>query len=497
MKPASDTFAAIDLGSNSFHLLLVHRRADGLRILERLKDKVQVLAGFSDGLLTQAAMDRGMASIRRFAQRLSAVPRSNIVVMGTSAMRQAANSGEFCSDIEHLLGVPVRVIAGEEEARLIYLGVSQYLSHADNLGRLIVDVGGGSTEFAAGSGTTMERGYSENLGCVSLSDRFFSEPDYVCANYPDARAYAVDALSRMQHVDFGAFKTVIGTSGSVESLLSVIEANGWGREVITRDGVARVDDAFVNRRWVLDAGLPGLLPDRVDIFPAGLAIISAAFEVFDFKTMHYVDAQLLMGMLADHLNLEGDVDVKVRTVRELMDRFVVDGSQALRVRDTALQLFDQLTPHWWRSDSDLKQLLGFAADLHEVGTVVHSELYHRHGAYLLTAATMPGFSRREQRILSSLVRTHRREFSELTYRAFDPAEQTALIRLALLLRLAVIMERGHGRRDDQQPHADVHGDALVLTFESGWLEANALSARELEREVALFERTRVPLEIRG
>ncbi|HEX7035012.1 MAG TPA: Ppx/GppA phosphatase family protein [Pseudomonadales bacterium] len=496
----NDLYAALDLGSNSFHLLLARRCGDGFETVERIKEKVRLLAGFRDGRLHPDAMERGRACLARFAQRLAAVPRENLKMAGTHALREASNRAEFVRTAEAILGVPLEVVSGEEEARLVYLGVAHHLPREPGRGRLVVDVGGGSTEFAWGNGHPGEpaRVASLKVGCVSLTETEIAPQPNQALAFVAARRAAVMALDGLEPVEPDV--EVLGTSGTVESVLGVLAANGWGTEQITREGLDMLTDAIVSGRWLVDAGLPGLHPERVDIFAAGLALVDAIFHVLKVDAMRFVDASLQDGLLYRHGGLsEPRTDLRDATIARLKERYRVDADQAARVRSTALELFDACARDGagsgWPGGRRWRDLLGWAAELHELGLVVAPRHYHRHGAYLLQHSDMRAFSRTEQDQLVLLVRGHRRAFPGLSFRAYDRETQRCLTRLLALLRIAVIVHRGHSGEAAPELEVRTGRDGLTIAFPSGWLDAHPLSARELEIEVAQLARAGIGLRI--
>jgi exopolyphosphatase / guanosine-5'-triphosphate,3'-diphosphate pyrophosphatase len=485
----TDLCAALDLGSNSFHLLLARRIGDRARTVDRMKEKVQLISGFSDGRLHPAAMQRGEAALARFAQRLAALPRENVHMVGTHALREAQNREEFVATAERIMGVPLEIVSGDEEARLIYLGVAHHVPRPAGKARLVVDVGGGSTEVAWDSGPPQPAGApygsglrtaSVKIGCVSLTDRCFGAGVPQQMAFEAARESAMEALRGLRPVAAG--RAVIGTAGTIESVQTVLAANGWGAEAITARGMQRLTEAIRSGHWLVDAGLPGLPPERIDIFPAGVALVDALFEVLGIEAMHYADASLQDGLLYRELDYpRPDADQRTAQVADLQRRFGVDQAQAARVRDTALALF-QDSRGWWADPDRWRSLLCWAAELHELGAAIAPRHYHRHGAYLLQHSDLRGFSRVEQGLLALLVRGHRRSFPGMAFRAYDPDTRSELERLLALLRIAVILHRSHS--DEHTPTVAVTavGDVLRLTLPSGWLETHPLSARELEVE---------------
>ena len=491
-------FAVLDLGSNSFHLLVARQLQHGWVSDERMKRKVQLLSGFADGRLSEAAIHRGLECIGVFAQRIAAVDRSAVRVMGTFALRRAENRDAFVARASELLGVPVQVISGDEEARLIFLGVAGALPQHDG-NRCVVDIGGGSTEIVLGTagteGAAAATAVSLSLGCVALTDRFFSGPMAPASAYRHARQAAVELLRDSVLPSVAPGVELVGTSGTIESILTVLDANGWGDGDITAEGLGRIEAALNEHAWFADAGVPGLPLDRVDIFPAGLAILSAVFEVLKLQRMRYVNASMQDGMLealvaetrraapADPPPGEPTPSMpRELTIAQLQLRFEIDRAQAARVAATALELFEAVSGPWMLDD-ECRRLLGWAAALHEIGKLLGPQHYHRHGAYVLKSCELRGFAHEERARLALLVRGHRRSFPGLAFRAFSPDAAEKLRRLIVLLRISVILHRS--RRDEPVPTTVFAvGNTLTLRVAPDWLDAHPLSHSELLVEVA-------------
>lgn len=487
----NEQYAVLDLGSNSFRLLLVRRQGELLQVVERVKDKVQLVRDLRDDRLDGAAIARARESLLRFAQRLSGVPRSHIAMVGTHALRVGANRAEVIDAAETIIGVPVQLLSGPQEAALIFRGVQEREPPAPGIGRLVIDIGGGSTEFAWGAGDLPSDLRSSLVGCVSLADRFFRQDLPLRVAFDAARAHLDEWLPAFAPV--AADVEVVGTSGTIESVQAVLAANGWADRTITAHGLQRLVDALFAGRWDAEAGLLGLAPERIDIFPAGVALLDMLFRRLGIGAMRYVGAALEDGVL--YRMLYGDdrvADVRHVIVRGLQARFGIDAAQAARVRHSALGLFDQAQAGWplpaGVGEPDWRELLACAADLHELGLAVSPRAYHRHGAYLLRHADLQGFSSTDREYLALLVRGHRRALPALAFGGLATDERRACIRLVALLRLAVILERSHADGSAPAPElrarAGQEGDSLELRVPRTWLEAHPLSRRELEVEPA-------------
>lgn len=488
VKRASDEayWAALDLGSNSFHLLLVRRERESFVIVERLKEKVQLLAGFSDGYISKAAYARGTACLERFAQRLSCVPVEQIRSMGTYALRQSTDTHDFALLHSAAVGVPVDIISGNREAELIYQAVDYY-EGVLGVERLALDIGGGSTEFAFGDGPKARSLLSIDVGCVALKDKIIGDQGLTPGGYLAAKTAALRALDQQLslHPEIDKFRgLVFGTSGTIESIQTVLRANGWSWDTITAEGIRNLEDAITEERWVVDAGVPGLAPDRTDIFPTGLAILSACFERLEISELKYVDVSLLHGIICEALMEEGmqeRTNLKAQSVAMLAQRFGTDVDQARRVQSCVHRLYLG-TSSWWDALDPLQSMLEWAAQLHEIGMHISARHYHRHGGYVIKHAELPGLSDQEQSILALLIRGHRRSLPGLSFRAFDPTLAEKLLRLLALLRIAVILERSHNDADSPKFEVEVVQDGIELQFTDQWLATHPLSRRELEVE---------------
>ncbi len=475
--------AAVDLGSNSFHLIIAGLDHDELVAIERLKEKVQLARGSTDGALSPAAIKRGLDCVARFSQRLRSIPLDRVVVVGTAALRGALNRDAFLEPAQRMLRQRIRILSGDEEAELIFLGVSQATA-ASAGDRLVIDIGGGSTEFCLGGSFAPRRSASVNLGCVTLTNRWFGDGATLAKSYVDACRDACTLVAPLAQTwrDAARGAWVIGTSGTMESVQSVLIANGFSAGSITRDGIAELEQAIVERRWLMDLGVPGLAPERVDIFPAGLAALSAVLETLDIARVEFVDASLQHGLLYDLTARRAEENVQERTVEGWRRRFNVDREQAGRVRNLALDLHAAVAEQWDLKDPDCRRLLGWAADLHEIGLMVSSRQPNRHGAYLVENGDFPGFTSEQRRAVALLIRSHRGGFPSFAFAAFSEPMAGRLKRLAVLLRLAVICERTRTDADSPSVAVVARGSNVDVVVADEWLADHALSRAELEWE---------------
>lgn len=477
--------AAVDLGSNSFHMMVAEEFQGELRTLERRGQKVQLAAGLDkNGNLSEEAIQRGISCLSEFGQRLQNMDPSRVVVFATNALRAARNRREFIDRAEEVLGYPVEVISGREEARLIYLGVAH--TQADDGGRrLVVDIGGGSTEFIIGERFETRALESLHMGCVSFTRRFFPDGEINRKHFKDAVAAAEQELLniRAQYRSIG-WESEIGSSGTIRAVEQAIIANQWGDEGITEDGLAKVIDHCLSFNKTTELTISGVKPDRRQVFIGGLAILAAVFRTFKLSHMRYSDGALREGALWDLVGRSDHEDVRGRTIQSMKERFYVDAQQAERVELTAQELLRQI-----RKDislpKDAQAWLGWAAGVHEIGLSIAHSGFHKHGAYLLQHSDMLGFTRQGQLLLAILVRNHRRKIHPEELQMLPKRQQTQALWLIRILRLAVVLNHSREAYDVPVPSLSVEGDNLSIRMPEGWLDNHSLTARDLEEEIAL------------
>jgi exopolyphosphatase/guanosine-5'-triphosphate,3'-diphosphate pyrophosphatase len=483
-NPAPDLIAAVDLGSNSFHMVIAQEFQGEIRTIEKRGEKVQLAAGLdAQGMLSEEAMVRGIECLRAFGQHLQGMDPKRVSVLATNALRAARNRQQFIERAEEVLGYPIEVIAGREEARLIYLGVAHTL--ADDAGkRLVVDIGGGSTEFIIGERFEPQALESLHMGCVSYTRRFFPDGDITEERFNEAVAAASQELLNIE-ADYKklGWDSAVGSSGSIRAAEQAIIQNGWASEGITAAGMKKLRKHMMQFKTVDDVALPGVKPERRQVFIGGLAILQAVFDTFGLERMIYSDGALREGALWDLVGRSAHENVRERTIRSLAERFYVDQAQGERVKAMALALFSQVQKDWKLEDQSA-QLLGWAAELHEVGLTIAHSGFHKHGAYLLQHADMLGFTRQGQAKLAALVRCHRRKWAAEAYAGLASSRQLVAMRLTRLLRLAVILNHGRGAYPVPVPELSVDGDVLKAQMPEGWLQEHGLAARDLQGEVA-------------
>ena len=476
---AYSTIAAVDLGSNSFRLQVARVVGDQIYTLDSLKEPVRLGAGLTpDKFLDEESQQRALACLRVFSERLRGLPTEAVRAVGTNTFRVAKNADAFLEAAQDALGFPIEIIAGQEEARIIYLGVSHGLPPSEE-DRLVVDIGGGSTEFIIGSGYQPKRMESLYMGCVSYSRRFFPDGRITKTNLLHAE---LAARSEVQTIaaEFraGHWRQAVGSSGTARALAEIMEQNGLAPEGITLEGMQQL------RALLLKAGdaqllrLAGLPADRVPVLAGGFAIMHGIFTELGISRMEAALGALREGVLYDLLGRFQHQDMRETTVREFMRRYHVDAPQAGRVQELADTLFDQIAPGLGSGAEDLRLHLAWAARMHEIGISISHSGYHRHSAYILANADMPGFSTREQALLSLLVRAHRGTLGKVRSLVRNDTEWV----LILVLRLAALFHRSRSDADLPEMKLKKAGAGFFLELERGWLARNPLTETLLEGE---------------
>ena len=478
------TIAAVDLGSNSFHCQIARVVGDQIYPLDALREPVRLGAGLNaDKRLEEAAQERALACLERFGERLRGFDRHAVRAAGTNTLRVAKNAAAFLKKARGALGFPIEVVAGREEARLIYLGVSHSLPTSPEK-RLVVDVGGGSTELIIGQNHKPLRLESLFMGCVSYSLRFFPEGKITKSAMKEA-----DTLARIELQPIVArfarrnWEQAVGSSGTARAVAEILQLAGYTDGSITSDGLERLRSHLVKAGDMSRIDLRGLRADRGPVLPGGLAIMNATLSELKVDSMVTTTGSMRQGMLYDMLGRLHHRDMRNVTVAQFMQRYHVDAQQARRVATLALKLHATLTAGEKQPDEEAPRLIAWAAKLHEIGISVAYSGYHKHSAYIIANADMPGFSRLEQLRLSQLVLGHRRSLRK-NRDQFDPDTDW---RLLIALRLAVLFHLG--RTDVAVPVQDAtaQGRKFRITLEREWLARNPLTAAALREEMKQWQ----------
>ena len=479
-----ETVAAVDLGSNSFRLQVGRVVDNQIYTLDSMKEPVRLASGLTaDKRLDIPAQARALDALRRFGERLGGLDSGAVRVVATNTLRVAKNAAEFLPQAEQALGFPIEIIAGREEARLIYIGASHSLPTVTHK-RLVVDIGGGSTEFIIGKRHDPQLMESLYMGCVSYTLRFFPDRKIDKNRLREAQIAATKEIELITH-DYQrlGWKEAVGSSGTARAIADVLEMNSLnpnGESGITRVGLDKFCALLIKAGSAEALDLPGVKGDRLPVLLGGVAIMSAIFEVLGIERMTYADGALRLGVLYDLLGRFHHLDMRDSTVAQFRRRYQVEADQVERVESTALSALTQLaggSP----SEADL-QLLSWATRLHEIGISVAHNAYHKHGAYILTYADMPGFSKKDQAQLAMLVLGHRGKLEKLKGMATADSDW----RLVFCLRLAVLL---HRTRDDRALPAwrvSLLGNGFNLELPTDWLSSNPWTAAAIGEEATIW-----------
>ena len=478
-----DTLAAVDLGSNSFRLEVARVAGDQLYPLDSLKETVRLAGGLTDDkLLDEATQARALECLQRFGERLRGLSPEAVRCVGTSALRVARNADTFIPKAELALGHPIEIVAGREEARLIYLGVAHSLQASPER-RLVVDIGGGSTEFIIGHGLKPHERESLHMGCVNFTKRFFADGSVDKATLKAAEMAARVEVERIaREFSRDNWQHAVGSSGTARALREILEQCGWSVRGITADGLAKLRSQMVKAGHVDALDLPGLSRDRVPVIAGGFAIMAGLFAELGIEQMDVAETAMREGILYDLLGRFHQQDMREATVDEFTRRYHIDPQQAARVKRVALKL---LAACGGGNENDLR-FLDWAARLHEIGLSVSHGGYHRHAGYILENADMPGFSRTEQARLALLARAQRGALVKLPdFAAAAVSDNDRL--LVWLLRQAVILCRSRAEPRLPEVKVEASNKRFRLTLPEGWLARRPLTQRALEEEAVHWQ----------
>jgi exopolyphosphatase/guanosine-5'-triphosphate,3'-diphosphate pyrophosphatase len=486
--PVPDVLAAVDLGSNSFHMVVARYSHGQLVILDRLREMVRLAAGLGDsGRLDDAATERALRCLERFGQRLRAMHADSVRVVGTNALRRAKRKRWFLERARAALGHPIEIISGLEEARLIYAGVA-HTSPMNPDKRLVIDIGGGSTEMVIGEGFNPLLLESLSVGCVGLSASCFDDGKISEKRFERARTAVRLELEPLQEAyrKLGWLQA-FGSSGTVRVIGDVLRRLDPESPNITLEQLKNLADHVIAAGHVDELDLPDVDSERSPVFPAGLAILLQMVESLGIDRIRVAEGAMREGLLYDLMGRFTDEDARVRSVRAMEQRYHVDSLQADRVEATVVGLLEQVESEWGLEDPLAELVLRWAARLHETGLDIAHSKYHRHSAYLLEHADMPGFPREEQLLLAALVGGHRRQLSFDALEDLLPPWDRHAEFLIVLLRLAVLLHRGRSPQDLPEVRLSAKGRTLTLELPPRWMKEHPLTLEDLEQERAYLK----------
>jgi exopolyphosphatase/guanosine-5'-triphosphate,3'-diphosphate pyrophosphatase len=495
-KKSYDFAAAIDLGSNSFHMIVARIQNGQPIVIDRLREMVRLADGMDrDGNILPQPQKRALECLKRFGQRLADFPAGSVRVVGTNTLRNAINADEFLAEAERALGHPIDIISGVEEARLIYIGAAHSLAGNEQQ-RLVVDIGGSSTELIIGTGHDPRYMESLEMGCVTVTQDYFFDGNITVRRIDKARVFAHTELK--PHVStfrrFG-WQEVIGTSGTIRAAKKVITAAGWTGGKITLDALRKLLSALADKGQVADIKLDGLSAERAPVFLGGVIVLLAVFEALEIHAMAVSDGALREGLLYDLVGRIQDEDVRSRSVVHLAQRYHADATQARLVAETGLHALHQVADTWGLDREEAGSWLNWAAQLHEIGLDIAHSRHHHHAAYIIEHSDMAGFSQQEQRLLAALVRSHRRKLPLKLYKELPKRIGKLVPKLSVLLRLGVILNRSRGTNANCDFTLEVDDKRIKLKFPAGWLKQQPLTRADLEIEAEYLYAAGFVLEV--
>lgn len=483
--------AAVDLGSNSFHLLVAREVEANFQVLHREKQKIRLASGLENNTLSQEAIDRGVAALKQFADTLQDFHADQVKVVATYTLRTAKNIDEFLTQASVVFPYPIEVISGQEEARLIYQGIAHYMHHEDK--RLVIDIGGGSTELIIGKDFKPLRLTSRNMGSASFSKRFFGEGKITNKAFKNAMITAEQALEPIYSGFMKAgWETCLGTSGTIKSLCAIVGAK-FETQHLTLEHLEWLKAQFIQAEQIDNLNIPGLNDDRKASICGGLAILLAIFELFKIDSLNYCDYALREGLLHEMQDSLKQRDIRVTTIESFCKRFDIDANHSQLIQNSIRYLYQSLKKAWGlKNDEHLASLL-WAAQLHEIGLSINSSGIHKHSAYMVENSPLPGFTQEQQRLLACLIRFHRKKIRPEELPKLKLVPEQKLIYLLVIMRLAILLNQK--RQPDYLPNYEIEAtdDTLSLSFPGSWFEEQALLNADLEVEKQYLEKIGIAL----
>ncbi|MGD8785116.1 MAG: exopolyphosphatase [Thioalkalispiraceae bacterium] len=496
MNSTPEIIAAVDLGSNSFHMIVCRIQNEQLIVVDRIREMVRLAAGINKKkILSEDVQERALACLSRFGERIRDLPTSCVRIVGTNTLRSARNSAEFINKAEQCLGHPIEVISGVEEARLIYLGVAHSLASDDNQRRLVMDIGGGSTELIVGE--QFESLYKESLymGCVSMSQRFFKSGKITKDKLKKAEtAVELELEPYVQRIQKFNCEDMIGASGTIKAINKIVLGQGWSENGITFESLKKLRSHMLEAGHSDNLDLAELDPERLPVFVGGAMILYTTFKVLGISMMRVSDGALREGLIHELLGRIQHEDIRTQSVNALAERYHVDMEQVERVRKTAQTCFQQLASPWHLNKDDHMQWLEWAATLCEIGLDIAHSQYQKHGAYIIENSDLAGFSKQEQTLLATLVLAHRRKFSEDAINKLPDYWQALAKKLTVILRLSMILNRSRTQISNEF-ELDVVDDCVTLKFPDSWLTEHSLTKADLIEEIQYLKSAEINLSI--
>ena len=484
MSVKSNHYAAIDLGSNSFHLIVVEYAHHQIKVLDKHVEVIRLAGGLDKkGRLSDSVRTKALECLERFSQRLKTVPKKNIRVVGTNTLRRASSSNGFIKQASKALGHDIEVISGFEEARLIYLGVSHSLEDEHDK-RLVIDIGGGSTEFIVGRHFEQDSLNSLEMGCVTITNKFF--PDGCISPKRLNKAIQHCRLKLLPHkeqINSSHWDVAIGSSGTIKSINSIVRELHNKLSPITFDDLKKIKQALLYFEHIDQINIHGLKKDRIPVILGGFAVLYAAFKSLKINKMFTSSYSLREGLIYEMIGRIEKEDVREKTVKGILSQYNQDKAHLKRVAKATIEFYDQVSGGWDMSSSsfDCRKLLYWSALLHEIGSAISHKRIQKHSAYLLENTDMPGFSQTEQQILALLVLSHKKKIPAELVDSFQMTKNTTILyRLIIILRISVLLFRD--RNNHKLPAASAKDNQFMLFFDTDWINKHTLTQLDLEIE---------------
>ena len=476
----SPLYAVIDLGSNSFHMLITRQLADSVQVVDKVKRKVRLAAGLdSNNILSESVIAKGLECLSFFAERLQDIPSENIRIVATATLRLAQNRAEFFTPAEKILAHKVTLLSGIEEAKNIYLGVAHTSCSADK--RLILDIGGASTEIIAGHGFEVKKANSLNIGCVTFNQQFFPDGKLTTDNFSNAVSAAENIIStiRDDYCHIG-WQCVLGGSGTMQALAEIL-THQHKPSILSLDFLYQIQHKLLTFENIQAIDIPGLSVERSPVITSGLAILIALFKQFSIQTLALSSGALREGLLYEMLPNSRQGNIRQQTIKALSERFHIDKKHASNVKQQINKLFTQLNATWNLTKDNAFEILLASCDLHEIGLLLTYKNHQQHSAYILTHTDLAGFSQSDRQLLVMFVTLYKGTIEHSLLVQQSAINTTQAKKLLTVMRLAIILCH---RNDDAIPDykITISEDVLQLVLPENWLAQHPLIADELKQE---------------
>lgn len=477
----SPLYAVIDLGSNSFHMLITRQLANSVQVVDKVKRKVRLASGLDENnILSHRAIENGLACLRLFAERLQDIPQENIRIVATATLRLAKNRHDFVHRAEEILTHKITLLSGLDEAKKIYLGVAH--TSCGNDKRLVVDIGGASTEIIVGDGFAVNKAVSLDIGCVTFNQQFFGKSELTDDSFTRAITAAEKQISSIseEFIQLG-WQCAFSGSGTIQALTEILRYNRLPA-CVSLKFLYEIRTALIHAKTIDEIAIDGLALERTPVFASGLSILIALFQQLTIKELKLSNGALREGLLYEMLANESPCDIRKNTITALIARFSIDNAQSQRVKAQAQYLFLQLAATWSLTKNNAWQLLEASCDLHEIGLVIGYKNQLQHSGYILSNTDLAGFNHSERILLSTFVQQHQNEIDISALQKQGEICQLLAIKLLVILRLSVLL--CHRRQNDTCPDYAVAASESSLTIElsKSWLSANPLTADNLYQE---------------